>query len=247
MALPRHLSKPPIQEAVLDISFSDSQLERRGLDRLAATFPEERWKRETITTTTFEAEIGNAEEPVQPTASCAFEGYLLRELNGHRVVQIREDRLTISHVATYGQWDDLINDLISAFNKFVEAGQPTRITRIAARFVNRIPMQAGSYQELLTIAPQVLPNLPGAKVTDFFRRQVIEGLESDFRATLTVATVTPLPGEKSKALLIDIDVSKQASFGTALGDFLPSLHALRTVKNSIFFGSVTEFALEPYL
>src|SRR3546814_5789869 len=99
MASVRHLSKPPIQEAVIDFVFSGSQMERDGLDSLASTFPEELWQRQTITTTTVQAQIGGAEGTLKPKATSAFEGFSMRELDGSRIVQIREDRLTISHVA----------------------------------------------------------------------------------------------------------------------------------------------------
>src|SRR3546814_15254993 len=75
MASVRHLSKPPIQEAVIDFVFSGSQMERDGLDSLASTFPEELWQRQTITTTTVQAQIGGAEGTLKPKATSAFEGF----------------------------------------------------------------------------------------------------------------------------------------------------------------------------
>src|SRR3546814_5014731 len=91
MASVRHLSKPPIQEAVIDFVFSGSQMERDGLDSLASTFPEELWQRQTITTTTVQAQIGGAEGTLKPKATSAFEGFSMRELDGSRIVQIREE------------------------------------------------------------------------------------------------------------------------------------------------------------
>src|SRR3546814_13313220 len=110
MASVRHLSKPPIQEAVIDFVFSGSQMERDGLDSLASTFPEELWQRQTITTTTVQAQIGGAEGTLKPKATSAFEGFSMRALDGSRIVQIREDRLTISHVARYERWEDRVDD-----------------------------------------------------------------------------------------------------------------------------------------
>lgn len=247
MARVRHLSKPPIQEAVIDFVFSGSHMERGGLDSLASTFPRELWKRQTITTTTVQAQIGGAEGALEPKATSAFEGFSMRELSGSRIVQLREDRLTVSRVVSYQRWEDLVSDAATNFDRFVAAGNPTRVTRVAARFVNRIPMHLGAFDDLLAIPPQVLPELPDARVTDFLRRHVIQGLELDFSATLTVATVIPLPNESSNALLIDIDVSKQVDLPPVFSEFDTYLNVVRSIKNSIFFGSVTERALEPFI
>lgn len=245
MALRKHLSKPPIQEAILDVGFIGSHLDLDGLDSLATTFPEEKWKKKSITATTFEATIDGKIGAIQPTAVSAFEGYAMVEIVGHRIVQLREDRITCSHVNSYSDWETLESDLASVFLGFVEVGKPARISRIAARFVNRISMH-GSFDQLLTFPPQVLPGLGDAKVTDFLRRQVVRGLANDFEATITIATVTPLPNESSNALLIDIDVYKQVDLPPRLDSFSTDLPTLRSIKNTLFFESVTDFALEPY-
>src|SRR3546814_17124898 len=83
----------------------------------------------------------------------------MRELDGSRIVQIREDRLTISHVARYERWEDLVDDAAANFHSFIAAGKPMRVTRVAARFVNRIPMHLGPFGDHLDIPPQRLPEL----------------------------------------------------------------------------------------
>lgn len=247
MARIRHLSRPPIQEAVIDFVFADSQMERDGLDGLASTFPNELWEQQRITTTTLEAQVGGTEGISEPRTTSAFEGYAMRELTGSRIVQLREDRLTVSHLVRYGRWEDLVSDAAENFRRFVEVGKPTRVTRVAARFVNRIPVDSSSFDDLLASPPKVLPELQEARVSDFVRRHVLKGLELDFSASLTVATVTPLPSENSNALLIDIDVWKQVEISPDFVKFDQYLSALRSIKNAIFFGSVTERALEPFI
>src|SRR3546814_1500171 len=84
---------------------------------------------------------------------------------------MREDRLTISHVARYERWEDLVDDAAANFHSFIAAGKPMRVTRVAARFVNRIPMHLGTFGDLLAIPPQLLPELADARVTDFVRSE----------------------------------------------------------------------------
>src|SRR3546814_20932337 len=87
---------------------------------------------------------------------------------------MREDRLTISHVARYERWEDLVDDAAENFHSFIAAGQPMRVTRVAARFVNRIPMHLGTFGDLLASTPQLLPESAVARVTEFVRRHVIQ-------------------------------------------------------------------------
>src|SRR3546814_2232598 len=93
----------------------------------------------------------------------------MRELDGSRIVQIREDRLTISHVARYERWEDLVDDAAATFHSFIAAGKPMRVTRVASRFFNRIPMHLGTIDNLLAIPPQLLPELTDPRVTDILR------------------------------------------------------------------------------
>src|SRR3546814_15373919 len=100
----------------------------------------------------------------------------MRDLYWHRIVQIRGDRLSISQVARDERWEDLVDDAAANFHSFIAVGKPMRVTRVAARFVNRIPMHLGTFGDLLAIPPQLLPELADARVTDFVRRHVIQGL-----------------------------------------------------------------------
>src|SRR3546814_4919154 len=95
-----------------------------------------------------------------------------------------------------------------------------RVTRVAARFVNRIPMHLGTFGDLLASPPQLLPELADARVTAFVRRHVIQGLELDFSATLTVATVRPLLQATWNARLLEIDVSKKVDFAPVFREFI---------------------------
>src|SRR3546814_2063269 len=129
----------------------------------------------------------------------------MRELDGSRSVQIREDRLTISHVARYERWEDLVDDAAANFHSFIAAGKPMRVTRVAARFVNRIPMHLGTFGDLLAIPPQLLPELADARVTDFVRRHVIRSEEhtSELQSLMRISYAVFCLKKNKKELILN--------------------------------------------
>lgn len=241
------MNRPPIKEAILDFVFSDAEIDRQGLQQLADTYERGRWKQRTLAMARLEAEYTEIDKKIVSTSNSAFQGFSLTELEGPRIVQFREDRVTVSHVGAYGTWEDLEADSSVAFGRFVGAASPVALKRIGARFINRIPMHDDdSFERLLTIPPQTIAELGSAKVTDFVRRQIISGLDMGFTGLLTVATVAPTPEESTNAILVDVDVFKEGAFSIVFDELRQQLATMRKIKNAVFFGSLTESALEPF-
>lgn len=250
MAQRAHLAKAPIHEALLDFTFVGTKASDTVLRNLVSTLLKPGWRQEEISEETFEiAPPKEGGGPELRSSSKAVVGFLLREVDGPRILQIREDRLTVSHVKLYTDWERLEGDARQALQSFAEVMQPQFVSRIAARFINRLPItNAPDFDYFLTNPPRLVEGLGDARVTDFIRRQVIRGLSDDFVAILNVGTVsTPDQHQKNQQhLLVDIDVFKAAR--EAIGeDFLRSSFSnLRKIKNDIFFGTLTDQALEPF-
>lgn len=254
MAQSVHLRTPPIHEALIDFVFSGTNADDAVLHHLIESMQQAGWKKDQISEATFETFVGppKGKEPgpvLRSSASSAVVGYSLTNPSGTRIIQVREDRLTVSHVNDYDDWEHLERDAKDALGRFVEFMRPDAITRIATRFINRISVaqeHASSFNHYLISPPVLIEGLGSGRITDFIRRQVIRGLDSDFVAVLNVATASPTSKESSKALILDIDVFKEQRI--ALDDDCVSscFHALRAIKNTIFFGSLTDAALEPF-
>jgi uncharacterized protein (TIGR04255 family) len=75
---------------------------------------------------------------------------------------------------------------------------------------------------------------------------LLSGLGDAAFANYTVGTVAPNAGETNKALLVDIDVFKDCELPPDLPTLLDQLREFREIKNDLFFGTVTEKALESY-
>lgn len=248
MAQVRHLRNPPIQEAVIDIKTDVALCDQMLLDKIAESLKAPGWRKKTLTT--HEAKFSLDGDESGATLRADFAGYVLEEPNGAVIIQVRKDGVTVSHVRQYAEWDDLEADAEKAFNTFLSFVHPKKLTRVAARYINRIPFPSQDFDDfgqLMMIHPQVPDSLSGAKITDFLHQQVIKEIEGGFTANLTIATIKPLPGENVSSLLVDVDVFKECTIEASFDVAKLYLRQIRDRKNDIFFGIVTEQALEKFI
>lgn len=253
MATARQLSKPPIQEAVIDFQLAGAQIEREGLEQIILDLNRSDWTRKAISS--FEATFGptNAEQVNEfglTESKSSFEGFALQDPDDRIFFQFRPDRVTVSHVKEYVSWDDLVAEAEQALTAYISIAKPTAIIRIAARYINRLRLPSNgfsSFEEILTRPPAAPIEGAFGKVTDFMHRDVIRNIEGGLIATVTIATVLPSPGEQARALLIDADVFKTCQTNPSFADVAEDLNRIREVKNRLFFGSILDSALEPYL
>lgn len=255
MAGARHLSNPPIQEALIDFQFAGAHLDRSRLQRLATELSHEGWQ--TAELNLLDVTIGPDEDDVGGTvglqsSKTVFDGFAIHDSERHHFIQLRGARITVSTVNRYTRWEDLEDESSRVFEPYVAELEDATLNRIAARFINRIPLPEKGFTDYKSILerpplPLVAVGLEGAQITDFLRRHVLNGLDGGYTATLTIGTVLPLPGQQVNALLVDIDVFKTCHIAPSFSAVSIELGKIRTIKNALFFGSVQESALEPYL
>ena len=78
-------------------------------------------------------------------------------------------------------------------------------------------------------------------MTEFLSRVVVRVDERDATAIVT-QRLDPI--KRGRNFLIDIDVYRQGDFSANPDDLRPVLESLRVLRNQIFFGLLTEEALE---
>lgn len=248
MAQARPLRNPPIQEAVMQFEFAGAELGRPELEILAAVYESIGWQKTEVHS--FEATFSNAEgRPAVLKADGDFLGFIVSTPNGHDLVQLRSTQVSGS-TRHYDSWEVLTTHAKRAFQEYVKVASPASVSRISARFINRIPPtpQLVTFDRILERPPLPIEGLPGAFVTDFLRRHVVAGLEAGFTANLTIGTVQKESGESSEgqALVIDTDVFKSCSIPPRFDLLQPELASLRSIKNELFFGSLKEAVVEKF-
>lgn len=191
-----------------------------------------------------EVNVGSSEAP-QPAIISTRVGYRLERQAPPFVLLVQQNGLTVSRLAPYSTWEDLVAEARPIWNQFVEMCQPQRITRVAARFINRIalPLDGLNFDDYLIAGPTVPTGLPDT-VGLFVSRIVVPEAETGADIAISQILEAIDPQLRSVSLLIDIDVYKEVDFAPDAEETWTLLAKMRELKNRAFFGSLTSRALE---
>jgi uncharacterized protein (TIGR04255 family) len=256
MAATRKLKRAPVREALIDIQFVESDLSSEQLRQLAQHYIAEGWEQHELRSV--EAVFGPLEAPNDQTvalhsSNSIFEGISLRFPSTGQVIELRGARITVADIGRYSSWEELTERADLALQQFVALSPKAIVNRLAARFINRIPPNVAftEYEQILERPPQPLPGMEqsGARITNFLRRHVVEGLSGGYTAVLTIGTVNPEAGEEVRQtmpLVVDVDVFRLCKLEANIQVLREDLATIRTLKNELFFGSLKDQALEQF-
>jgi uncharacterized protein (TIGR04255 family) len=241
-----HLPRAPISEALIDFRFDPPFADTEKLaplqDSLKDEFPEVKM----ILQVQGQLAVSNDPDSSAPPSKIEHKliGHALWSADQHRVVQVRTDGFSFSHLKPYQDWAALRSGARSAWDRFLKVVSPDRIVRCAVRYINRIelPLPFERFEEFFSTFPQIGPELP-QDMSGMYSRVVLPQLPAWIVVTQAIdeAGVTP----SVVPVILDIDVFVQNMTFSAKGEEVwAQLDELRDLKNRIFFGSVTAKALE---
>lgn len=242
MAKPRQLPAPPIVEAVLDVRVNFAATpSMEALGSVAARLPGY-VEANRIEQLAYLLAGGGAPPPFPMPP---FEvGISYRSADGLYVVQSRRDGISLSRLKPYTDWDPMFEEMWRAWLAYREILRPDRVTRVSTRFINRIDSPAGQdLDEYFLVGPR-LPEGAPPFLTNFSSAVGIPFREQKSNAVLRLGM--PTAGESTVvAVILDLDILHDCDF--APGDDVAlrgAINALRPLKNQLFFGSLTEKAME---
>jgi len=236
------LSKAPIVEGLIDIRVERSAgvtfaTLKAACDELAADFPSRQGRRMFVTQLNYSLEAGATAQ----TTDDGPDGVILRSADEKWVAQFRLDGFTLSRLHPYGTWDGLKGKALSLWSKYAETAKPTKVTRIASRFINRIKLPIGeSFEKTFLTNFAIGPSLPQS-VAEYLLRVVIP-----FEELNAMAIVTQSLEGNSADCILDLDAFSEQPQGIAEAEMWARFDSLREVKNRLFFGSFTDAALERF-
>ena len=243
MANPRQLAHPPLREALIDIQLAEvlplqslESLEKLGLSGLV--------RKQQISFGKFEVKIG---PPPHQAVNQSVEnlGWRYESTDGSKVVQIRRNGITYSIVRDYRDWPEILGTTRLVWQQYLNtAGRAITVARVAVRYINVLEFPpVVELNDYLTSAPQIPAGLP--QTLDNFFQRVVVPFQGNTRAIITQALeATSQPGTR---VILDIDVfTEQLAVQGDSPDLWSLIDGFRTIKNAIFFSSVTESALERY-
>src|SRR3989339_321630 len=230
-------SKSPITEALLDIrvelpsSFDVSQFDS-FYDKVKNRFPQKQ-KKMGIATHFRISETGMETDP-SPSVPM---GFLYRSSTDGKIVQARRDGFTFNKLKPYEKWEVFKQEAHELWNTYISECRPSRITRIALRYINKIeiPMPFDFNDYILTI-PKIPEKLP-QDLSSFFMRFSIANPHMEN----TLANITQTfqaPSEGRLPFIFDIDVFQIKEYGDS-NEMWEAFESLRAFKNDVFLESLT--------
>lgn len=167
------------------------------------------------------------------------QGFLFRSPSDHKIVQARIDGFTFNKLKPYEEWQKFRNEARELWNTYREMFKPSKITRIALRYINRIevPFPFGDFKEYILTTPEIAPNLTQS-LDHFYMQLAIQKPDILARAVIT-QTMESVTEKNLLPLVLDIDVFKEATY-TDEETMWDDIEKLRTFKNDIFFNSLTD-------
>jgi uncharacterized protein (TIGR04255 family) len=220
MATHQWLSRAPLVEATVELSFGPWASPRDDAGALAQALAER-----------------------YPRAEA-------RAPDGHRfrgdalyAVEAWAGGMTVSRLAPYTGFGPLVGEALWAWERTLDVARPPRIRRLAVRFQNRFEL--GSTADLdrrFPTAPRVAPALAPD----------LRSLESRLRFACgedtTAVLAQRLPHARERARFeLDIDVERVVDLAPDSDRVWRSLGELAAIEHRLFFESVTEEALGPYV
>jgi uncharacterized protein (TIGR04255 family) len=237
----RHYKHAPIVEAILDIRCEVAP--NVVLDDLLPLVDELEYPaRERAMS--FHGQLDLTQDPVLSQTSTRHIGHVFRRVDGQRVVQARLDGFAFSWLPPYDDWDAFTGEAEAVWLRYRELARPTRVTRIATRFVNKVDVPSAPIEikDYLRVAVDVPAYLPQAVSRYFLQVEMpLEGFECS--ATVS-STFVPPPVESATSLVLDVDtwqvVDIPLTSGVPATEVPERLAILRQAKNYVFESCITD-------
>lgn len=230
-----HYFKSPIVEALLDIRVElppDVKLDdlQRIHDRISDLYPN---REEQLL---FKAEITGGAS-VSATANQSQVGYLYSSESRTKVLQIKMDGLTYSHLAPYDSWENFRDEARSLWGIYQEIANPKAIITQSIRYVNRfdIPLPIRDFKDYFLTFPEVSPNLPFQGLSGCFMQLQIP--QEDISAMLLLSqAIIPPHSENVVSVLLDINIHPLGIIDDDMWNLFEQMHSR---VDSVFEGCIT--------
>lgn len=242
MANRRHLSRAPIREAIIDIR-TTPPCDVKTIAKLAEALKEQYPAQQTMVSKMFGFEVAE-KQFTTPQRGDGPQGMRLTDASGKHVAQLRVDGFTFSRIAPYETWEAMRAQAFELWSRFLEVAQVERVTRVAVRYINVMPLPATmrEFTDYLTAAPTLPPTLPQG-VGSYFMRLVVADPDTRATALITQALEAIQQGEQIP-IVLDIDVFRDLDQLATSKSVWDTLDQLREFKNRVFFESITETTAE---
>jgi uncharacterized protein (TIGR04255 family) len=161
---------------------------------------------------------------------------LYRHKNQKYFIQLAPWTITISHVHSYDGWETFENQLIFIWTTLYSVINPSTITRVGMRYINRIPRLPGEKVNDWIRPTDLIPNRIVSQTTKFyFRCEVPE----DDKSKLILGIAEEQSGVPVLPIIFDLDAITIKNIPADSRSLAPVLNYLHGVIRVEFDHSIT--------
>lgn len=224
-----HYAKPPIAEAIVDITTAEDQRPEPDTSWLSlAEYP----VRTPLHVATVEMGM------LQPKVGQRLIGYLAESADRCSRLQVRRNGLSIHRLPPYTSWEDQLARLRDYWTAYRSVMGTNQIQRLGVRYINKIdlPTPTTDFSQYVLTMPTIADGI-NATVSNMFMR--LEIPYPDRHATV-VLTEAVKGQDEQISLFLDIDAVR--GMPVEVEDMWSALESLHELANEIFECSITEVA-----
>lgn len=240
-----HLSKAPIVEAVLDIRVGSAgqfstDLVRAFHTKVASDFP--------IYERAFHIE---SEIKFGPNASAPaikqIEYARLRSADKTFICIVRPNGLSLSRLTPYTEWKDLRERAKALWALYLAEFQPTVVTRLGLRYINRIELDSNTkIEDTFRTHLQVSSSLPQT-LSGFRLNFTLPSADQKHAAVINqVFDLAQSQKSGKPTIVFDIDAFRNVRLSRDSNEVWEGFESLHDFKNDVFFESLTKSAQERF-
>ena len=238
-------SKSPVIEAIVDLRTAqpDDFIVSKFIE-IFQKFTDEFPNREEMRRLAGQVHFPKGMVAPEVTGSQSHLGYRFTSRDRQKILQVRTDGFTFSHLAPYGKWEDLRDDAKRFWNVYCRETEAKEVTRVAVRYINRLDLpEESDAQEYITTSPAVSPSYEYGVVSNFFMQLQIAQPDIEAMLILNETLTEPLsPDVFSIILDLDLFIERpQAPWNTSDDDSVwASVEDLHLRNYQIFEASITD-------
>ena len=184
----------------------------------------------------------------QKVQDVGWKGVRFRSSDGKHIAQFNRDGFVFNRLEPYLSWEELENESRRLWNIYKDLAQPIDIQRLGLRSINRITLPPGEllFEDYIQPAPSSPRDLE-LPFLGFMHKDTL-AVPGHPYAVNVIRTIQQLGSgvEGGVALILDIDVFTTQGFDLEQARAERRLLEMRWLKNKVFFGSITEKALEMF-
>jgi len=245
----QHLPHAPIVEAVIEVrTRAEAPLEEASMrSQLESKLPDYRFL-DSQRAFQHELKVEPGQKPKQNLRDLGWRRMRFQSADQLHVVRFNRDGFVFSRLRPYEKWEQLRGEGMRLWQSYSELIRPTEVQRLGLRFINRIelPPQELRFEDYIQPAPQP-PNTLDLPFRAFLHHDTLAVPGHPYAINVIRTIQHPQnPGTQWIAVILDIDVFTLRAFEYRQDVLEQRLAEMRWLKNKVFFGSITQKALEKF-